>query len=43
MYLVALHIACYKGNYKVVQVLLVHGVQVDVQTKVNDISCIHVV
>ena len=35
-------IACYNGHYKVVQVLLDHGVQVDVADKVSDISCIHV-
>ena len=35
-------IACYSGCYKVVQVLLDHGVQVDVPDKVSDISCIHV-
>ena len=35
-------IACYNGCYKVVQVLLDHGVQVDVLDKVSDISCIHV-
>ena len=35
-------IACYNGRYKVVQVLLDHGVQVDVPDKVSDISCIHV-
>ena len=35
-------IACLHGCYKVVQVLLIHGVQVDVQAKVSDISCIYV-
>ena len=35
-----MYIACYKGHYKVVQVLLDHGVQVDVPDKVSDISCI---
>ena len=33
--------ACYSGYDKVVQVLLDHGVEVDVQDKVSDISCIH--
>ena len=37
-----LYIACYKGHDKVVQVLLDHGVEVDVPDKVSDISCIHV-
>ena len=37
-----LYIACYKGYDKVVQLLLDHGVQVDVPDKVSDISCIHV-
>ena len=37
-----LSIACYNGSYKVVQVLLDHGVQVDVPNKVSDISCIQV-
>ena len=37
-----LYIACYNGHDKVVQVLLDHGVQVDVPDKVSDISCIHV-
>ena len=35
-----LHIACYRGHDKVVQVLLDHGVQVDVPDKVSDISSI---
>ena len=37
-----LHIACSNGHDKVVQVLLNHGVQVDVQDEVSNISCIHV-
>ena len=37
-----MYIACSKGHDKVVQVLLDHGVQVNVQDKVSDISCIHV-
>ena len=37
-----LYIACSDGHDKVVQVLLDHGVQVDVQDKVSDILCIHV-
>ena len=39
---IPLHIACSNGHDKVVQVLLDHGVQVDVQDRVSDISCIHV-
>ena len=35
-----LYIACYRGHDKVVQVLLEHGVKVDVPDKVSDISCI---
>ena len=35
-------IACYNGCYQVVQVLLDHGVQVDVPDKFRYISCIHV-
>ena len=38
-----LYMACYKGHYKVVQLLLDHGVQVDAQDNVSDISCIHVI
>ena len=38
-----LHVACHTGHDKIVQLLLDHGVQVDAQTKVSDISCIHVV
>ena len=34
--------ACYNGHDEVVQVLLDHGVQVDVPNKVSDISRIHV-
>ena len=37
-----LHTACSKDRDKVVQVLLEHGVQVDVKDKVSDISYIHV-
>ena len=37
-----LYIACYNGCYKVVQVLLNHGVQVNVPDKVNNIWYIHV-
>ena len=37
-----MHIACSKGHDKVVEALLDHGAQVDVQDKVSDISCIHV-
>ena len=37
-----LYIACSNGHDKIVQVLLVHGVQVDVQNVVSDISCMHV-
>ena len=37
-----LYIACDNGHDKVVQALLDHGVQVDVQDEVSDISCIHV-
>ena len=37
-----LYIACANGHDKVVQALLHHGVQVDVQDEVSDISCIHV-
>ena len=35
------HTACSNGHDKVVQVLLDHGVQVDVQDKVNNISCVY--
>ena len=34
--------ACYNGNDQVVQLLLEHGVKVDVPDEVSDISCIHV-
>ena len=37
-----LHTACSNGHDKVVQLLLDHGVQVDVQDMVSDISFIHV-
>ena len=37
-----LYIACDNGHDKVVQVLLDHGVQVDVPDKVSGISCIHI-
>ena len=36
-----LHTACSNGHDKVVQVLLDHDVQVDVEDHVSDISCIH--
>ena len=35
-----LYIACYYGHDKVVEVLLEHGVEVDVSNKVSDMSCI---
>ena len=38
-----LYVACDTGHDNVVKLLLDHGVQVDVQAKVSDISCIHVV
>ena len=37
-----LYTACSNGHDKVVQALLDHGVQVDVQDEVSGISCIHV-
>ena len=37
-----LYTACSKGHDKIVQALLDHSVEVDVQDKVSDISCIHV-
>ena len=37
-----LHIACSNGHDKVVHTLLNHGVQVNVQDEVSDISCMHV-
>ena len=37
-----LYIACYRGHDKVVQVLLEHGVEMDVPDEVSDISCTHV-
>ena len=37
-----MYIACYSGHDKVVQVLLDHGVEMDVPDKVSDISSIHV-
>ena len=37
-----MYIACYNGNDQVVQLLLEHGVKVDVPDEVSDISCIHV-
>ena len=36
-----MYIACYRGHDKVVQVLLDHGVQVDVPIKVSDYVFIH--
>ena len=38
-----LYVACDKGHYKIVLLLLDHGVQVDIPDEVSDISCIHVV
>ena len=38
-----LYVACDKGHYKIVQLLLDYGVQVDIADEVSDISCIHVV
>ena len=38
-----LHVACYTGHDKIVQLLLDHGVQVDIADEVSDISCIHIV
>ena len=38
-----MHVACDKGHYKIVQLLLDHGVQVDIADEVSDISYIHVV
>ena len=37
-----MYIACYQINNGVVQVILDHGVQVDVPNKVSDILCIHI-
>ena len=37
-----MYIACYNGHDKVVQVLLDHGVQVDVPDNVSNVSCIPV-
>ena len=37
-----LYIACDKGHDKVAQLLLNHGVKVDIPDKVSDISCIDV-
>ena len=37
-----LYRACYNGHDIVVQVLLNHGVQVDIPDEVSEISCIHV-
>ena len=37
-----LYTACSNGHDEVVQALLNHGVQVDVQNEVSDISCIYV-
>ena len=36
----SLHIACSKGHDKVVEALLNHGAQVDVQDEVSNMSCI---
>ena len=38
-----LQVACHKGHDKIVQLLLDHGVQVDIPDEVSDISCIYVV
>ena len=38
-----LYVACDRGHDKIVQLLLDHGVQVDISDEVSDISCIHVV
>ena len=38
-----LYVACYTGHDKIVQLLLDHGVQVDIPEQVSDISCIHIV
>ena len=38
-----LYVACDKGHYKIVKLLLDHGVQVDIADEVSDISCIRVV
>ena len=38
-----LYVACDTGHDKIVQLLLDHGVQVDIPDEVSDISCIHVV
>ena len=37
-----MYIACANDHDKVVQVLLDHGVRVDIPDEVSDISCIHV-
>ena len=37
-----MHIACSKSHDKIVEALLNHGVQMDVQDKVSDISYTHV-
>ena len=36
-----MHLACSNGHDKVVQVLLDHGVEVDVQEEVSNISFVH--
>ena len=38
-----LYVACDTGHDKIVQLLLGHGVKVDIPDEVSDISCIHVV
>ena len=38
-----LYVACDTGHDKIVQLLLDHGVQVDIADEVSDISCIYVV
>ena len=37
-----LYTACSISHYKIVQALLNHGVEIDVQDTISDISCIHV-
>ena len=38
-----LYVACDTGHDKIVQLLLDHGVQVDIPDEVSDHSCIHIV
>ena len=37
-----LYIACRNGHDKVVQALLDHGIEANIQDQVSNISCIHV-